>query len=223
MSGRAEAPRCHSCCIHRRARARPAVATGARVNTAASTVLPSLLQLGEHPHSHSNHSCHLSLLRCRCGASARAVRARATACRPCAERHLTTCQTHCGLRGGRALAASRCSRHVATAAAASTVETADAADASAPPPAPAAPSDSDTFETLPPASPPPQKRVSAKDAQRAVIGVSVGDSWSDDDYLVSGTLGKSHGVWGDVVVSVDTSTPEHDFGTAGVRCALFCA
>lgn len=76
----------------------------------------------------------------------------------------------------------------------------------------------------------PMKQIShtawscpATDARRhvscrcRVVGTEVEAGWKDEDFIEVGTLGRPHGVRGEVVVSVDTSFPEQRFASPGVR------
>lgn len=49
------------------------------------------------------------------------------------------------------------------------------------------------------------------------IGTAVEPGWKDADFIEVGTLGRPHGVRGEVVVSIDTSFPEERFASPGVR------
>jgi hypothetical protein len=50
------------------------------------------------------------------------------------------------------------------------------------------------------------------------IGETVGQEWLQEDYVQVGTLGKVHGIRGEVVVTVETSFEEERFGRPGVLC-----
>lgn len=51
------------------------------------------------------------------------------------------------------------------------------------------------------------------------IGTAVEPGWKDEDFIEVGTLGRPHGIRGEVVVSIDTSFPEERFANPGVRYA----
>jgi hypothetical protein len=48
----------------------------------------------------------------------------------------------------------------------------------------------------------------------------VEDGWHPDDFVEVGTLCRPHGVYGEMVVRIDTSFPKERFGTTGLRYAL---
>jgi hypothetical protein len=54
----------------------------------------------------------------------------------------------------------------------------------------------------------------------SVVGSPVDTGWKDDDFLEVGTLGRPHGVSGEVVVQVDTSFPEERFANPGIRYVI---
>lgn len=64
----------------------------------------------------------------------------------------------------------------------------------------------------------PKRKVSCR---CTTIGTEVESGWKDDDFIEVGTLGRPHGVRGEVVVSVDTSFPEERFANPGVRYDAF--
>lgn len=51
------------------------------------------------------------------------------------------------------------------------------------------------------------------------VGTAVDAGWKDEDFVEVGTLGRPHGIQGEVVVSIDTSFPEERFSNPGVRYA----
>lgn len=49
------------------------------------------------------------------------------------------------------------------------------------------------------------------------IGSIVSAEWNDDDYIEVGTLGRAHGIKGEVIVGLSTSSPDERFGRPGKR------
>lgn len=51
------------------------------------------------------------------------------------------------------------------------------------------------------------------------VGAIVSTEWDDDDYIEVGTLGRAHGIKGEVIVGLSTSSPDERFGQPGKRLA----
>eukprot|EP00892_Ulva_mutabilis_P003998 jgi/Ulvmu1/1970/UM012_0132.1 len=53
--------------------------------------------------------------------------------------------------------------------------------------------------------------------QCQAIGSIISTEWNDDDYVEVGTLGRAHGIKGEVIVGLSTSSPDERFGRPGKR------